>query len=512
MKKGRGVSYGATVLALSNILVKCIGLLFKIPLANLSGGTVLAYFNMAMSVFSFGMIAVTAGLPTAAARLIAASPEHRRGRVARAALIPALIFGAASSVLVFFAAPRFALLAGDAACASAIRAIAPGIFACCAVSVLRALRQGEGDMIPTAASQLIEAVVRLAVGLFCAGLFTQRGDGMVAAGAAAGVAAGEVCALLCLSPMLFRICVRAERKGDRALPELSRIALPLTVGSLIHTAANIADTRILLSALRSSGLAASAATEVYGIYSGYCMTLFSFPPTMIAALTASILPAAAAMHAENNREGISRLAERAMKTALFVAAPCAAGFLCIPRELLSLLFRRSEDVAVAAPLLAAIAPGVIFLAVSAVCRTLLIACGKTKRSVSSTLLSSAVRIAVTALAARVPGIGIFGAALASGAAILAQAAADLIALHRLGIVSLRLQSMMPPILLSLPLLVLSPCTLRLLSPIIGADIAAAAAVAVSAAVYLICGAFFGFLKPTALFSRKTKKISEFKKC
>ena len=91
MKKGRGVSYGATVLALSNILVKCIGLLFKIPLANLSGGTVLAYFNMAMSVFSFGMIAVTAGLPTAAARMIAASPEHRRARVSRAALIPALI-------------------------------------------------------------------------------------------------------------------------------------------------------------------------------------------------------------------------------------------------------------------------------------------------------------------------------------------------------------------------------------------------------------------------------------
>ncbi len=512
MKKGRGVSYGATVLALSNILVKCIGLLFKIPLANLSGGTVLAYFNMAMSVFSFGMIAVTAGLPTAAARMIAASPEHRRARVSRAALIPALIFGAVSSVLVYTAAPRFALLAGDAACASAIRAIAPGIFACCAVSVLRALRQGEGDMLPTAASQLIEAVVRLAVGLSCAGVFTHRGDEMVAAGAAAGVAAGEICALICLSPMLFRLRVRSEQKDAGVLPELSRIALPLTIGSLIHTAANIADTRILLSALRASGLTAASATEVYGIYTGYCMTLFSFPPTMIAALTASLLPAAAAMHAVKNREGLSRLAERAMRTALFVAAPCAAGFLSIPRELLSLLFRRSEDVAVAAPLLAALAPGVIFLALSAVCRTLLIACGKPMRSVASTLLAAAVRIAVTAVSARIPGIGIFGAALASAAAILVQAAADLATLRRLGMVSIRLRPLMAPILLSLPLLVISPGTFRVLSPLISADMAAAAAVAVSAVVYLTCGVFFGFFKPTALFRRKPLKISESKKC
>ncbi len=512
MKKGRGVSYGATVLALSNILVKCIGLLFKIPLANLSGGTVLAYFNMAMSVFSFGMITVTAGLPTAAARMIAASPEQRRARVSRAALLPALIFGAISSVLVFLAAPRFALLAGDGACAPAIRAIAPGIFACCLVSVLRALRQGEGDMIPTALSQLIEAVMRLAVGLACAGVFAKHGDGMIAAGAAAGVAAGEICALVCLLPMLFRQCVRFKRSDMNMFPELARIALPLTVGSVIHTVANIADTRILLSSLRVSGLSGSAATELYGIYSGYCMTLFSFPPTLIAALTASLLPAAAALHAEKNKEGLSRLADRAIKTALLVAAPCAAGFLSIPHELLSLLFRRSADVAIAAPLLAAVAPGVIFLAISAVCRTLLIASGKAAKSVASTLLAAFVRIAVTALAARIPGVGIFGAALASGAALLVQAVADLVTLRRMRIVSLRLRAFMPAILLSLPLVIISPCMLRLLTPCLGADKATVFAVFVSAAVYLICGTFFGFINPSALLTLKTPKIVKCKKC
>ncbi|MBR6556741.1 MAG: polysaccharide biosynthesis C-terminal domain-containing protein, partial [Clostridia bacterium] len=356
------------------------------------------------------------------------------------------------------------------------------------------------------------AVMRLAVGLACAGVFAKHGDGMIAAGAAAGVAAGEICALVCLLPMLFRQCVRIKRSDISVFPELARIALPLTFGSVIHTVVNIADIRILLSSLQISGLSGSAATELYGIYSGYCMTLFSFPPTLIAALTASLLPAAAALHAEKNREGLSRLAERAMKTALFVAAPCTAGFLSIPRELLSLLFRRSGDVAIAAPLLASIAPGIIFLAVSAVCRTLLISSGKAAKSVGSTLFAAIIRIAVTALAARIPGIGIFGAALASGAALLVQAVVDLVTLRRMQIVSFRLRAFMPAILLSLPLVIISPCMLRLLTPCLGADKATVFAVLVSAAVYLICGTFFGFINPSALLTLKTPKIVKCKKC
>lgn len=506
MQKRRGVSYGACILALSNLLVKCIGLCFKIPLANLCGGTVLAYFNMAMSVFSFGMIAVTAGIPTAAARMIAANPEERHPQIYRAALIPSLVFGAVSSALIFIAAPRFALLAGDAACASAIRAIAPGIFACCAVSVLRALRQGEGDMTPTAVSQLIEAVVRLAVGLFCAGLFTEFGGEMVAAGAAAGVAAGEICALICLLPMLFRLSFRTDRKSRSAFPELSRIALPLTAGSLIHTVFGIADVRILLTALRASGLQASAATEIYGIYSGYCMTLFSFPPTIVAALTASLLPAASALYSDGNTDGLTRLAKRAMKTALFVAAPCAVGFLSIPHELLSLLFRRPDDVLVAAPLLAAIAPGVVFLAISAVCRTLLIACGRTSKSVVSTLISAFVRIVVTALAARIPGIGIFGAALASAIAIFVQAAADMLTLRRLGISLSGSKGIFQPIVLSLPLFVISPLVLWLANKVFETDISTVLSIAVSAAVYLAAGYFLHFFKPITRYFKKTEKI------
>ena len=512
MKKGNGISYGATVLALSNILVKCIGLFFKIPLANLSGATALAYFNMAMSVFSFGMIAVTAGLPTAAARLIAASPKGYRQRVSVAALIPALIFGAISSVLIYLAAPKLALIAGSAACAPAIRAIAPGIFACCAVSVLRALRQGEGDMHPTAASQLIEAVVRLTVGLSLGRKLVWRGPDMVAAGAAIGVAAGEFCALICLAPMIFRMRLRPVRSNMRTVTDLARVALPLTAGSLIHTVLNILDTRILLSALRISGLTASSATEIYGIYSGYCMTLISFPPTVIAALSTAVLPAVAAMYAVKNREEIVRIAERSLRTALFIAAPCAAGFISIPRELLSLLFHRAEDVATAAPLLAALSPSIVLLAVSAICRTLLIACGMTVRSVVSSLVSSSVRILVIAVAARIPGVGIFGAALASCAAILSQVVIDFISLRRLGIVSFRIRPLMPPVLLSLPILVLSPCTYRLLSMDIAPDMATVLAVGVSATVYLTFSTLFGFLKPTALFRRKSKRTQILKKC
>ena len=134
------------------------------------------------------------------------------------------------------------------------------------------------------------------------------------------------------------------------------------------------------------------------------------------------------------------------------------------------------------------------------------------RSVVSSLVSSSVRIVVIAVAARIRGVGIFGAALASCAAILSQVVIDFISLRRLGIVSFRIRPLMPPILLSLPILVLSPCTYRLLSMDIAPDMATVLAVGVSATVYLTFSAFFGFLKPTALFRRKSKRTQILKKC
>lgn len=72
--KGQTFMFGAVILMISNITVKLIGALFKIPLQNyILGDEGMAYFQAAYDIYvSFYMIS-TAGIPVAISRMIAAS-------------------------------------------------------------------------------------------------------------------------------------------------------------------------------------------------------------------------------------------------------------------------------------------------------------------------------------------------------------------------------------------------------------------------------------------------------
>ena len=56
---------GVLVLTVSNILVKAIGLLFKIPLHDYLGDEGMGYFNAAYTIYTWFYMVSTAGLPVA---------------------------------------------------------------------------------------------------------------------------------------------------------------------------------------------------------------------------------------------------------------------------------------------------------------------------------------------------------------------------------------------------------------------------------------------------------------
>ena len=72
-QKSQTFVFGAVILLISNVLVKLIGAVFKIPLTHIIGVAGMSNFNAAYSIYvSFYMIS-TAGIPVAVSRMIAAS-------------------------------------------------------------------------------------------------------------------------------------------------------------------------------------------------------------------------------------------------------------------------------------------------------------------------------------------------------------------------------------------------------------------------------------------------------
>ena len=187
---------GVLLLTLSTILVKVIGLIYKIPMLTYLGSEGMGYFNSAYEIYALFCVISTAGLPVALSVLISAAVargEHRSvKRIYRVALTVFLLVGILGTTVMLLFAKRFCEMIKSDNAYYCILSISPTVFFVCLSSALRGYFQGWQRMMPTALSQVIESAGKLFFGLLLAHFSLQRGydTATTAAFAGVGTAAG----------------------------------------------------------------------------------------------------------------------------------------------------------------------------------------------------------------------------------------------------------------------------------------------------------------------------------
>ena len=188
-KKQKSVLNGAMILIFAVLLVKVIGVLFKMPLTNMMGTVGRGYFNSAYEIYTPIFAISMAGLPVAVARMVAENVALNRFREARAIFFTArrlfILVGLLGTGLLFLVAYPYSRFFADIRNLPAVLCIAPSIFFCCYMSAYRGYYEGMRNMSPTAASQVIEALGKLCAGLMLAKLMITYGMNQFNAGMAA---------------------------------------------------------------------------------------------------------------------------------------------------------------------------------------------------------------------------------------------------------------------------------------------------------------------------------------
>ena len=171
--KRYSVINGAFLLAFSTLAARVIGMIYKIPLTNLIGAVGRGYFSTAYNIFTPIYLIALAGLPVSMSRLI--SKNMALGRysyvkgILRVSVKCFTVTGLAGLALfLLLAYPYAKYIAKTPNAVYSIFAIAPSLFFCCMISAIRSYYEGQSNMYPTAVSQLIEAVSRMAMGLAAA--------------------------------------------------------------------------------------------------------------------------------------------------------------------------------------------------------------------------------------------------------------------------------------------------------------------------------------------------------
>ena len=465
---------GAAILAIGILVVKLIGMFYKIPLVNIIGEQGTADFNNAYNIYAVLLTISTAGLPVAVSKLVSeANALGRRNQVRRTfrlALGLFLTLGVISFLVMYFRADWLAGLMNDDKAAAGIQALAPAVICVGCLAAFRGYSQGHSNMTPTSVSQIIEALCKLVIGLALASWLVKQGRPaeVAAAGAITGVTVGTIVALAYMILTFLLDWMREPKlasdtpdSASSILSNILRIAIPITLSSSMVGIVTVIDSSLvqgqlqkvllenpaswdlysgfvdfapLTAALESwkatlaSGTSASmaqlagdtsaaAATlneelqaisrTLYGNYGG-ALNIYNLPTSLMAAITASVIPAVSAALARRDKRGSARITGSALRITALLAMPMGVGLFVLGEPIMMLLFPRLTG-ELAGPLLSTLGLATPFVCLMLVANSVLQAHGFVNLPVVVMVLGGVLKIATNYNVVAQPSIGIYGA-------------------------------------------------------------------------------------------------------
>lgn len=301
-----------SILAIAGILVRFIGLLYKVPMIRILGQEGMGYYNTAYEIYNIGLILSSYSLPLAMSKLIAARRVRKQYQDVERVYISGMTFSAIAGGLMTL----ILLLGGDFITAAIfkspssalpLKVMAPTIFVFSIMGVIRGYFQGRGNMIPTSVSQIIEQIVHAAVSIAASYAFLQwfadqanpRSYG--AAGGTLGTLCGAVVALLYLALMmlLYRKCNARTLRRRQQIPAeswshvysaLLLTLTPIILSQFVYQLSGSVDNSLFGQIMDAKGLAEAERATLLGVYGGEYRLLSNVPVAIASSLGASMIP------------------------------------------------------------------------------------------------------------------------------------------------------------------------------------------------------------------------------
>ena len=404
-KKKDGLIMQAGILAVAGIISRIIGLLYRGPLQSVIGNLGLGYYQSAYNYYTIILLISSYSIPSAISKAIAqklGEKEYRNAhRLFHGAMIYVLVVGGIASLFLFFCAGLFL----DGGAATVLRTFAPTIFVYGILGVLRGYFQAHKSMAQTSVSQILEQIANAVVSVGAAYLLIHIFMGSMeipedqagqvtratygAVGSALGTGMGVAVALLFMAGIygLNRgiILRRVQRDTHpyvdsygQIFKTITMVVTPFILSTAIYNLSSTVNNSIYTKWYPDiRKLDTVAIFEKYGIFSGQALTISNIPIAFASAMAAAMLPTVAQLVAAKDKAGAREKVALAVKVTMLISIPCAVGLFVLARPVTALLFTNTaESEELATKLLMALAPSVIFYALSTLNSQILQGIGK----------------------------------------------------------------------------------------------------------------------------------------
>lgn len=396
-----------TILGVASIIVRLIGLLYRIPLTNIIGDMGNGYYSSAYNIYAMILLISSFSIPLAVSRILSsrlARQEYKNAhRIFIGAMIYAVIVGGIGALVAFFFAP-YIIPQNMSRGAMALKVLSPTIFFSAILGVFRGYFQGHNTMVPTSVSQIYEQIINAIGSVAAAYIFTRAVVGdewMVAQRGAAGGAVGT--GLGVLTALLYLIfCYSRHRKNtheeygreDKTVNVESYSSIiklifltvtPVIFSSFIFNVNSTVDQYLYSFIMGAKNFSEEVITGWYGVYGTKYLVIIGVPVALASAISTAVVPSIVVTLESQNRKDTYEKIDMTILYTMLISIPCAIGMGVLAKPLLGLLFGNGIDLA--AELLSWGAITIIFTALSTVTNSILQGIGRLNEPVKNAAIS-----------------------------------------------------------------------------------------------------------------------------
>jgi len=439
---------GSIILIASALIVKLIGALFKIPLANMLGGDGMNYFGCGYSLFLPVYAIMINGLSPAVSKLTAERVSkldfNSVEKIRHVSLISFSIIGLIGSVLMILLSKIFCTYVADNPNAYlCVITLAPSVVFGCICSVYRGYYEGLCNMIPTSISQLAEAIGKLIFGLTFCNFIIHNYDSiskyfpntdiysLASASAILGISLSTGLGLLILimfepfrnKPKIKNLNISKDEEKS-LLKEIFSIMIPIAIGSLVTNLTTLIDLATIIRFIDKIPIdilskeynvnTDNFSGFVYGSYTGLAITIFNLVPSVTNMLSKGALPNVVTSWQNKDLQSLQKDVSDMLSITFLIAIPSGLGITFLAKPILIFLYpQRIDEIAVSYESLAYMGIGVIFLCLSFPLFSVLQGINRPDLPIKIMLVGVIVKLIGNIVLLSVPSMAVYGAGIST---------------------------------------------------------------------------------------------------
>ncbi|WP_052144892.1 putative polysaccharide biosynthesis protein [Halalkalibacter okhensis] len=377
--KDKDLLQGVAILSAAALLAKILSAAYRIPYQNLSGD--MGYYVYQQIYPLYGIIITLSmyGFPVVLskhrAELIAIGRKDEARKLTSLLFYGLVLLAALSWVLLFFLAPFIAEMMGDNNLVRPIQAMSYVVFLLPFLSVGRGFHQGEGELIPTAVSHIVEQLVRVLLILGITYIFVVSGYDayQIGAGAAYGSFFGGLIGVMVLLLLTKAVWMKElihprKLKGPSILNQNWRMfkhSLFICLSALMFVLMQLVDAFTIVQLLQMSGIQPDVAFPTKGVYDRG-QPLIQLGTVLATTLTLALVPMLSKAVARNDLHMANKYQNLSYRLTLLIGGAATVGLMIIIEPTNHMLFTDTTGSDVLRVLSFAIVLSSLFVMISAV--------------------------------------------------------------------------------------------------------------------------------------------------